>query len=59
MLTAPTGDWSVVIPASAWIESRLGLRFCFDETKSPSELGLSSDRRALSIKLRRLCIFPV
>jgi hypothetical protein len=56
-LSAPTGDWSVIVPASAWIGSRIGLRFHFDEAKSPSELGLSADRRALSIKLRRACIF--
>jgi Glycosyl transferase family 2 len=56
-LSAPTGDWSFVVPASAWIGSRIGLRFSFDEAKSPSDLGLSADRRALSIKLRRACIF--
>ncbi|HEX4630096.1 MAG TPA: glycosyltransferase family 2 protein [Chthoniobacterales bacterium] len=55
-LTAPTGDWSVIVPPSAWVGSQLHLRFRFDEPKSPSELGLSSDRRALSIKLRNLCI---
>jgi hypothetical protein len=53
-----TGDWSVVVPASAWTGSRLGLRFRFDEPRSPRELGLSVDRRALSIKLRRVCIRP-
>jgi hypothetical protein len=52
------GDWGIVVPASAWTGSRLGLRFRFDEPKSPSELGLSVDRRALSIKLRRICIRP-
>lgn len=56
-LSAPAGDWSVIVPASAWIGSRIGLRFRFDEAKSPSQLGLSADRRALSIKLRRVCIF--
>jgi Glycosyl transferase family 2 len=56
-LSAPAGDWSFVVPASAWIGSRIGLRFSFDEAKSPSDLGLSADRRALSIKLRRACIF--
>lgn len=57
-LSAATGDWSAVVPASAWIGSRLGLRFRFDEPNSPSELGLSGDRRALSIKLRRLSVYP-
>ncbi len=56
-LSVPSGDWSMIVPASAWIGSRIGLRFRFDEAKSPSELGLSADRRALSIKLRRACIF--
>jgi glycosyltransferase involved in cell wall biosynthesis len=56
-LSAPAGDWSIRIPASAWIGSRLDLRFSFDEAKSPSQLGLSADHRALSIKLRRVCIF--
>jgi hypothetical protein len=56
-LSSPSGDWSVIVRASAWIGSRIGLRFRFDEAKSPSELGLSADRRALSIKLRRACIF--
>jgi hypothetical protein len=56
-LLAPTGDWSVIVPASAWIGSRISLRFRFDEAKSPSELGLSADYRALSIKLRRVSIF--
>ena len=55
-LSAPTGEWSVIVPASAWIGSRIDLCFRFDEAKSPSELGLSTDRRALSIKLRRVCI---
>lgn len=58
-LSATSGDWSLVVPVSAWIGSRLGLRFRFDEAKSPSELGLSVDRRALTIKLRRVCICPV
>lgn len=53
-LSAPSGDWSVIVPASAWIGSRLGLRFRFDEAKSPSQLGLSADHRTLSIKLRRV-----
>jgi glycosyltransferase involved in cell wall biosynthesis len=57
-LSASTGDWSAVVPASAWIGSRIGLRFHFDEAKSPSELGLSADRRALSIRLRRVRICP-
>src|SRR5437588_1041193 len=57
-LSASTGDWSIIVPASAWIGSRIGLRFRFDEAKSPSELGLSDDPRALSIKLRRICIWP-
>jgi hypothetical protein len=52
------GDWGIIVPASAWIGSRLGLRFRFDESRSPRELGLSVDRRALSIKLQRLCIRP-
>jgi hypothetical protein len=56
-LSSPSGDWSVIVPASAWIGSRIGLRFHFDEANSPSELGFSADRRALSIKLRRACIF--
>ena len=56
-LSALAGDWSILVPASAWIGSRIDLRFRFDEAKSPSELGLSADRRALSIKLRRVCIF--
>ena len=53
-----SGDWATVVPTSAWTGSRLGLRFRFDEPRSPSELGLSVDRRALSIKLRRLCLRP-
>jgi hypothetical protein len=57
-LSAATGDWSTVVPASAWSGSRLVLCFRFDGPKSPSELGLSADRRALSIKLRRVCIYP-
>jgi glycosyltransferase involved in cell wall biosynthesis len=56
-LSAPTSDWSVIVPASAWTGSRIGLRFSFDEAKSPSQLGLSAERRALSIKLRGVCIF--
>jgi hypothetical protein len=56
-LSAPAGDWSIRIPASAWVGSRIDLRFHFDEAKSPSQLGLSADRRALSIKLRSVCIF--
>jgi len=58
-LSASSGNWSTVVPASAWIGSRLGLCFRFDEPKSPSELGISADPRALSIKLRRVCICPV
>jgi Glycosyl transferase family 2 len=46
----------LVVPPSAWTGSRICLRFRFDEPKSPHELGLSADRRALSIRLRRLCI---
>ena len=57
-LSASAGDWSIVVPTSAWIGSRLSLCFRFDEAKSPTELGLSADRRALSIKLRRVCIHP-
>jgi hypothetical protein len=57
-LSAPAGDWRLIVPASAWIGSRIVLRFHFDEPKSPSELGLSADNRALAIKLRRVCIFP-
>jgi glycosyltransferase involved in cell wall biosynthesis len=57
-LSAPEGDWSIRIPPSAWIGSRIDLRFRFDEAKSPSELGLSADRRALSIKLRSVRILP-
>jgi hypothetical protein len=57
-LSAPSGDWSAVVPASAWTGSRLGLRFHFDEAKSPRELGFSEDTRMLSIKLRRVCICP-
>jgi hypothetical protein len=56
-LSSPSGDWSVIVPASAWIGSRISLRFRFDEAKSPTELGLSADWRALSIKLRSACIF--
>jgi glycosyltransferase involved in cell wall biosynthesis len=56
-LAAPAGDWSIIVPASAWNGSRIGLRFSFDEAKSPSQLGLSTDRRALAIKLRRVGIF--
>jgi hypothetical protein len=52
------GDWGIVVPASAWTGSRLALSFRFDEPRSPSELALSVDRRALSIKLQRLCIHP-
>ena len=52
------GDWGIIVPPSAWTGSRLGLRFGFNEPKSPSELGLSVDRRALSIKLVRVCIRP-
>jgi hypothetical protein len=58
-LAVASGDRSVVVPASAWIGSRLALCFRFDEPKSPSQLGLSGDWRALSIKLRRVCIYPV
>jgi Glycosyl transferase family 2 len=58
MLTTSTGEWSIVVPPSAWIGSRIGLRFRFDEPKSPSELGLSADPRALSIYLRRVRICP-
>jgi hypothetical protein len=57
-LSAATGDWSIVVPPSAWTGSRIGLRFSFDEPLSPSQLGLSGDSRALSIKLRRVCIYP-
>ena len=53
------GDWGVVVPVSAWTGSRLILRFRFDETKSPTDLGVSGDYRALSIKLRSVCICPV
>jgi glycosyltransferase involved in cell wall biosynthesis len=49
-------DASLVIPPSVWTGSRLCLRFRFDDPASPKELGLSEDRRALSIKLRRLWI---
>ena len=56
-LASSSGEWSVVVPASAWTGSRLGLRFRFDDPRSPSQLGLSADRRELSIKLRRVCIF--
>jgi hypothetical protein len=55
-LSAPEMERSIVVPPSAWTGSRICLRFHFDEAASPGELGLSEDRRALSIKLRRLCI---
>jgi glycosyltransferase involved in cell wall biosynthesis len=55
-LSEPEMECSIVVPASAWIGSRICLRFHFDDPASPSELGLSADNRALSIKLRRLCI---
>jgi hypothetical protein len=58
-LSVPAGDWSIVVPASAWVGSRIGLRFRFDEPMSPHQLVLSDDRRALSIKLRRVCISPL
>jgi Glycosyl transferase family 2 len=58
-LSVPAGDWSIVVPASAWVGSRIGLRFRFDEPMSPHQLGLSDDRRTLSIKLRRVCISPL
>ena len=57
-LSAPAGDWSIIVPASAWIGSRIGLRLRFDETISPKQLGLSDDPRALGIKLQRVCINP-
>jgi glycosyltransferase involved in cell wall biosynthesis len=57
-LSAPAGDWSIIVPAVAWTGSRVQLRFRFDVVKSPSELGLSNDRRTLTIKLRRICIHP-
>ena len=53
------GDWGIFVPASAWTGSRLALRFRFDEPRSPSELGFSIDRRALSIKLQRVCLRPM
>jgi hypothetical protein len=55
-LSAPAGDFSIIVPASAWIGSRIGLRLRFEETISPEELGLSDDPRALGIKLQRVCI---
>jgi len=58
MLSASTGDCSIVVPASAWTGSRIGLRFHFDRPMSPSEFGISRDRRALSIRLRRVCVHP-
>jgi len=57
-LSTPTGNWSIVVPASAWLGSRIGLGFRFDEPMSPRHLGLSDDPRALSIKLLRVCISP-
>jgi hypothetical protein len=58
ILSAAASDCSIVVPADAWIGSRLGLRFRFDESISPSDLGLSGDHRALAIKLHRLCVCP-
>jgi glycosyltransferase involved in cell wall biosynthesis len=55
-LSAPQVECSIVVPAAAWTGSRICLRFRFDESRSPRESGLSADPRALSIKLRRLCI---
>ena len=57
-LSEPGGNWSIVVPASAWIGSRIGLRLRFNETISPKQLGLSDDPRALGIKLQRVCISP-
>jgi glycosyltransferase involved in cell wall biosynthesis len=56
MISAAEMEWHLVVPVSAWAGSRIGLHFRFDQPTSPSELGPSTDRRALSIKLRRLCI---
>jgi hypothetical protein len=55
-LSEPETQRNIVVPAAAWIGSRIGLLFRFDGPISPSELGVSEDPRALSIKLRRLCI---
>jgi hypothetical protein len=52
-------ECSLLVPASAWIGSRICLHFRFDPPKSPKELGLSEDPRALSIKLRRVCIHQI
>jgi hypothetical protein len=58
-LSAPGGHWSIIVPPSAWIGSRIGLRLRFAETISPRQLGLSDDPRALGLKLHRACISPV
>ena len=55
-LSAPEMKFSLIVPAAAWTGSRICLRFRFTEPVSPRELGLSTDRRALSIKLRQLRI---
>ena len=55
-LSESATECGFVVPASAWNGSRIGLRFRFDSPISPSEAGLSIDRRALSIKLRQLCV---
>ncbi|MFL6588557.1 MAG: glycosyltransferase family 2 protein [Chthoniobacterales bacterium] len=55
-LSASTTDCSLVVPKAAWMGPRVGLRFQFDEPISPSDVGASSDRRALSVKLRQLWI---
>jgi len=58
-LSGPADACTIIVPASAWIGSRIGLRLRFAETISPKQLGLSDDPRALGIKLQRVCITPV
>jgi Glycosyl transferase family 2 len=56
LLPDPEMRCGFVVPASAWTGSRIVLHFRFDEPSSPKDLGLSDDPRALTIKLRQLCL---
>jgi len=56
VLTDPEMRCGFVVPGSAWTGSRVVLHFHFDEPTSPKDLGLWDDPRALTIKLRQLCL---